>query len=148
LLDRTGADRFGVRVAPVARRVTGKADMCRWRPRVNPSTAREITSEGELAYRLWRRGLELTVAGLAGLGATLPPDTSEELIANLVAQRLLLCLPLLRRTGTLGLLGIEPAPHHGVPAAHQTTRGSSPKEAAIDAGASDAIVGSGGSDFL
>ncbi len=108
----------------------------------------DITSEGELAYRLWHRGLEVTLGELAGLGATLPLGMSEELLASLVAQRLLLCLPLLRRTGTLGLLGIEPVPPLGVPAARQTTLGSSSKEAAIDAGASDAIVGLGGSDFL
>ncbi len=67
----------------------------------------EVDSEGELAYRLWRRGLELTLAELAGLGVALPPALSEETVATLVAQRLLLCLPLLRHTRKVALLGIE-----------------------------------------
>ncbi|MEI7644821.1 MAG: hypothetical protein WCJ55_11125, partial [Chloroflexales bacterium] len=70
----------------------------------------DADSAGELAYRLWRRGLELTLAELASVGVALPPDLTEEILATLVAQRLLLCLPLLRRTGALALLGSESAP--------------------------------------
>jgi hypothetical protein len=67
----------------------------------------DLSSEGELAYRLWRRGLELALAEVVSIGARLPPDTQEQFIASLVAQRLLLSLPLLRRTETLTLLGLE-----------------------------------------
>jgi hypothetical protein len=108
----------------------------------------DLSSEGELAYQLWRRGLELALAEVVSIGAHLPPDTSEPFIAGLVAQRLLLSLPLLRRTGTLALLGLE-AP---APTVVMTTTDISPTEhpitEAIDASASDAITGLGGSDFL
>lgn len=108
----------------------------------------ETASEGEVAYRLWRRGLELTLAEAAALGAALPRSTSEELIASLVAQRLLLTLPLLRRTGLLALLQLEMPP--------LSVRGKAdfnPSEVVadsepIDGGASDTIAGLGGSDFL
>lgn len=107
----------------------------------------EATSEGEVAYRLWRRGLELTLAEFVSLGAPPPPGESERLLANLVARRLLLCLPLLRRTGTLSLLGLEtPYP------ATVTSVSAPPNEpsatAAIDTSAADAITALGGSDFL
>jgi hypothetical protein len=104
----------------------------------------EADSEGELAYRLWRRGLELTLAEVASLGLPLPAGLTEELLISLVAQRLMLCLPLLRRTGTLSLLGMEavatgppPAPPPIVTAAET-----------IDEGAAEAIANLGGNDFL
>lgn len=107
----------------------------------------DLSSEGEFAYRLWRRGLELALAEAVSIGARLPPDTHEQFIAGLVAQRLLLCVPLLRRTGTLSLLGltvpvplVEPAP-----AAHA---GVAMEAEAIDEGAADAITGLGGTEFL
>jgi hypothetical protein len=101
----------------------------------------EADSEGDLAYRLWRRGLELTLAELAGLGITLPPELSEDLLATLVAHRLLLCLPLLRRTGTLALLGSELAPALAMPI-------SPPDGSAdIDTAAAATIAGMGGGDF-
>jgi hypothetical protein len=67
---------------------------------------------------------------------------SEETLATLVAQRLLLCLPRLRRTGMLPLLGLELPP---IP-----TRLTSPpdKPADIDTAAAATIAGMGGSDFL
>lgn len=101
-------------------------------------------SEGDVAYRLWRRGLDVTLAEVVGLGAALPLGTTEELIAGLVAQRLLLCVPLLRRTGKLMLLGIE-APALAVASipAMQVSFGDH-----IDNTASDAIAGLGASDFL
>ena len=108
----------------------------------------EAGSESEFAYRLWRRGLELTLAEAISVGAALPPGTSEERIASLVAQRLTLCMPLLRRTGMLRLLGIEPA-------APIVTSGSpiAPPvipawEEAIYQGAADAIAALGGINFL
>jgi hypothetical protein len=108
----------------------------------------EVDSAGDLAYRLWRRGLELALAEVMGLGAALPPEVSEQLIARLVAPRLALCVPLLRRTGTLELLGIDAAHHQ--PAVSSAVSESVARGAAdaIDATASDAISGLGGSDFL
>lgn len=108
----------------------------------------EAASEGELAYRLWRRGLEVSLAEAASLGATLPPGMTEELLAGLVAQRLLLCLPLLRRTGTLALLGHDAAPptRPSVSESHQAGTGAPADR--IDTGASDAIAALGGNDFL
>ena len=102
----------------------------------------EVDSEGELAYRLWRRGLELTLAELVGLGVTLPPALNEDLLATLVAQRLLLCLPLLRRTGRLALLDIESAPVLAMP----TAPPDGPAD--IDTAAAATIAGLGGGDFL
>ena len=108
----------------------------------------EVDSAGDLAYRLWRRGLELTLAEAVGLGATLPPEVSEELIAGLVAQRLALCVPLLRRTGTLARLGIDVALLQlVVPSTNREVVATTAADA-IDATASDAITGLGGSDFL
>lgn len=108
----------------------------------------EADSEGELAYRLWRRGLELSLAEAGGLGAELPPGMTERHLASLVAQRLLLCMPLLRRTGMLGLLENEAA----APGRLALAEGNSPTIAtgaeALDASASDAIAGLGGADFL
>lgn len=106
----------------------------------------EAGSEGELAYRLWRRGLELSVAELVGLGVALPPGTSEELIASLVAQRLLLCVPLLRRAGMLPLLGLA-APPPAEPSTVARTQ-AAPEADVIDAGAADAVTGLGAAEFL
>jgi len=102
----------------------------------------EADSEGDLAYRLWRRGLELTLAELASVGVALPPPLREETLATLVAQRLLLCLPLLRRTGTLALLGSESAPALAMP----TSPSDGPAD--IDTAAAVTIAGMGGGDFL
>lgn len=108
----------------------------------------DVSSEGDLAHRLWRRGLEISLAEVVSVGAPVPQGITEELLASLVAQRLLPCLPLLRRTGTLALLGLDAAaqerpiqaePHHpGNPAPADT----------IDTGAADAITALCGSDFL
>lgn len=100
---------------------------------------------GELAYRLWRRGLELTLAELAGAGAALPPGTSEEVIATLAAQRLALCLPLLRRTGRLAALGI--APEHYISTAPAVAEAAVSAES-IDGHAGEVIAALGASDFL
>ncbi len=102
----------------------------------------DADSAGELAYRLWRRGLELTLAELASVGVALPPDLTEEILATLVAQRLLLCLPLLRRTGALALLGSESAPALTMP----TSPPDGPAD--IDMAAAVTIAGMGGGDFL
>jgi hypothetical protein len=102
----------------------------------------EADSEGDLAYRLWRRGLELTLAEFAGLDIKLPPEITEEILATLAAQRLLLCLPLLRRTGKLVLLGIESATALAMP----TSPPDGPAD--IDTAAASTIAGMGGSDFL
>lgn len=107
----------------------------------------EADSEGELAYRLWRRGLECSLAEAAALGIALPPEISANHIAHLVAQRLLLAVPLLRRTGTLALLGLET-----LPTSEQPSFTSPPPisldPAAIDETAAEAVSGLGGGDFL
>lgn len=103
----------------------------------------EADSAGELAYRLWRRGLELTLAELAGLGVMLPLGLSEEQLATLSAQRVVALLPLLRRTGKLALLGLEQPAQEQVPVIAALTT-----EAAIDASATAAISSLGAADFL
>lgn len=108
----------------------------------------EAASEGELAYRLWRRGLEITLAEVAGLGEPLPSCTTEPLIASLVAQRLLLSIPLLRRTGKLILLGIDLVPTDGGSQDRFTKPLHAPTTETIDERASEAIIDLGGSDFL
>jgi hypothetical protein len=108
----------------------------------------EACSESELAYRLWRRGLELTLAEAASVGAVLPLGISDELIAGLVAQRLMLCMPLLRRTGMLRLLGIELAAPLASAGQQAAPRRVPAQEEAIDQGAADAIAELGGTTFL
>lgn len=108
----------------------------------------EADSASELAYRLWRRGLELTLAEVASIGAELPPHTNEELLAGLAAQRLLLCLPLLRRTGKLAVLAAEAALHETLPPPEVVSPLPLAPPEPIDASASDAISGLGGSDFM
>lgn len=105
-------------------------------------------SESELAYRLWRHGLELTLAEAVSFGARLPAHTTEQLVAGLVARRLMLALPLLRRTGTLSLLGLDMAAPG--PEVLQHAPVCVPPEGldTIDEGASGAITSLGGSDFL
>lgn len=103
----------------------------------------EADSAGELAYRLWRRGLELTLAELAGLGVTLPLGLSEEQLATLSAQRVVALLPLLRRTGKLALLGLEQPAQEQVPTIATPT-----EDTAIDASATAAISSLGAADFL
>ncbi len=105
-------------------------------------------SEGEVTYRLWRRGLELTLAEVAGLGTELPPGTTEHLIAGLVAQRLLLCMPLLRRTGKLVLLGVETASPIVSSVVMTETPAPLSGTEVIDESAANAIAGLGGTDFL
>lgn len=103
----------------------------------------EADSAGELAYRLWRRGLELTLAELAGLGAVLPTGLSEEQLATLSAQRVVSLLPLLRRTGKLVLLGLEQVAQEQLPAIAAPSA-----DTAIDASAAAAVSNLGGGDFL
>ncbi len=104
----------------------------------------DADSASELAYRLWRRGLELTLAELAGLGVVLPAGLTEEYLATASARHLLLLLPLLRRTGKLALLGLEqpaaPAPSLASPAELP--------DSSIDASAAAIIATMGGGDFL
>jgi hypothetical protein len=108
----------------------------------------DLSSEGELAYRLWRRGLELALAEAVGIGARLPSGTTEQFIASLVAQRLLLCMPLLRRTGTLALVGLDTPSQTDMPMRERLAPERTVVPEAIDASAADAIAGLGGNDFL
>lgn len=108
----------------------------------------EADTEAELAYRLWRRGLEGSLAEAASFGVALPPGGSEELIAGLVAQRLLLAVPLLRRTGKLSILGLEVQLSAAPAISVDVLRAKVTGPEAIDDGASDAIAGLGGSEFL
>lgn len=100
-------------------------------------------TDADLAYRIWQRGLKVALAEYAGLGMPLPSEESEELVAARVAQLFLLCLPLLRRTGKLGLLGLETA---GL--VEQQAWPAAPDEPEIDRSSPDAISGLGGSEFL
>lgn len=108
----------------------------------------DLSSEGELAYRLWRRGLELALAEVVSIGAHLPAPTNEPFIAGLVAQRLLLCMPLLRRTGTLTLLGLDTLSQTNTTTRERPVPERTAVPEAIDASAADAITGLGGNDFL
>lgn len=104
----------------------------------------DADSEGELAYRLWRRGLELALAEAASFGAELTCGITEELLASLVAQRLLLSMPLLQRTGKLKLLSLEQIePLH--PKANAATGSSG---SAIEGEAAEVVTSLGGTDFL
>ena len=145
-VSRSGSDRqMAVRTLIAGLRVTAEDELLL--AVVRPFVA-DASSEGELAYRLWRRGLELTLAEVVGLGAALPAGMSEELVARLVAQRLLLSLPLLRRTGTLALLGIDATPPQlAEPSTHREVAATTAAEV-IDETASATIAGLGGSDFL
>jgi hypothetical protein len=69
-------------------------------------------------------------------------------LARLVARRLLLALPLLRRTGTLNVLGLDAAPPD--PDMPRTLPVSVPRgsHSTIDESAAEAIASLGGSDFL
>jgi hypothetical protein len=69
-----------------------------------------ITNESEQAYTLVREGLLMRLATLTALGVRLGEAVDEEVLAAHAAQQLLLVLPLLRRTGTLELLGMEAPP--------------------------------------
>lgn len=108
----------------------------------------EADSEGELAYRLWRRGLEVTLAEAVGSGAALPTEITEEGLAALVAQRLLLCLPLLRRTGTLSLLGLDAGHQERLLTAESHRPLNSTAPDTIDLRAAEVIAALGGNDFL
>ena len=66
-----------------------------------------VTNESELSYQLVREGLLMRLAILAALGGDLGDAIAEDVVAAHAAQQLLLCLPLLRRTGKLALLGME-----------------------------------------
>ena len=107
----------------------------------------EADSEGELAYRLWRRGLEVTAAEAVSLGVMLPPGITEAQIASLVAQRLLLSMPLLRRTGKLAMLGVEAAALSQEVVSMGTQRMAGVDDS-IDGAAAAAVVALGGSAFL
>ena len=66
-----------------------------------------VTNESELSYQLVREGLLMRLAILAALGGDLGDAIAEDVVSTHAAQHLLLCLPLLRRTGKLALLGME-----------------------------------------
>lgn len=100
-------------------------------------------TDADLAYRVWQRGLKVALAEYAGLGMELPREESEDLVATRVAQLFLLCLPLLRRTGKLELLGLQV---EGL--AERPALSPEFEEPEIDAAGSDAISGLGGSEFL
>jgi hypothetical protein len=108
----------------------------------------DAASEGELAYRLWRRGLEVILAEVVGLGAALPSEMTEDRLAGLVSQRLLLCLPLLRRTGKLEYLGLETTTQESSARISVGEAAVSVDEAVIDQGAAEVIAGLGAADFL
>lgn len=107
----------------------------------------DVDSESDLAYRLWRRGLEGTLAELVGLGVALPTGVTDDYVATLAAQRVVLALPLLYRTGKLSLLPLLPltAAPGAIAPEPPAIQGDGDE---IDESASDTIVGLGGNDFL
>ncbi|MBX0331442.1 hypothetical protein K2Z83_27700 [Oscillochloris sp. ZM17-4] len=103
----------------------------------------EVDNDSDLAYRIWRRGLQIDLARLVSLGGTIPAGMTEEALAMLIAQDLLHCLPLLRRTGVLATLQIEVSDGStGLPPVDNAVE----DEIADDA--ADSIQGLGGTDFL
>lgn len=95
------------------------------------------------AAHAWAASQPAVFAAATAVGAALPPSTSEGGIASLAAQRLLLCLSLLWRTGTLTLLGIDaPMPIAALPVPLV------PTPATIDDTAAAAVAGLDGKKFL
>lgn len=101
-----------------------------------------------MAYRLWRRGLEMTLAEAVSLGVAPPPGITEAELASLVAQRLLLAVPLLQRTGKLALLGMEASGSPRETSLMGTPKGAGAATDEIDEAAATAVVDLGGSAFL
>jgi len=72
----------------------------------------------------------------------LPVGLTEEQLATLSAQRIVLLLPLLRRTGKLALLGLEHA------ASPRPPQPLAPTAIPIDEAAARVVADLGGTEFL
>lgn len=106
----------------------------------------EASSEAELAYRIWRRGLQVDLARLVSMGGELPPGVTERQLAMLVTQDLLACLPLLNRVGTLSEIVALLAPHASGRSEPGNPAPSSNDDTPIDPSAADSVLGV--DDFL
>ncbi len=104
-----------------------------------------VDTDADLIYHIWQPGLDIQVGQLLSMGVPLPPGYTEEAIALRIAQHVVLCMPLLRRTGKLALLGINEGvdmPPIVAPPPHLEGNGE------IDPGASDIIASMGADDFI
>lgn len=108
----------------------------------------EADSEAELAYRIWRRGLQVDLARLASMGEALPPGMTERHLAMLVTQDLLACVPLLNRAGTLQHIVDMLTPHAEPPTAVLADALDDDAPGAIDPSASESVAAFGADDFL
>ena len=139
---RRGANsRGGVRTLIAALRVTD-VDL-QLLDAVRPLLA-EIDTAGELAYRVWRRGLESLLAEVAAVGGALPAGFTDAQIAILAAQRLVAVLPLLQRTDKLALLQLQGHRIDSVPEPMPPMAW----EEGIDTTATETILLLGGNEFL
>lgn len=100
----------------------------------------ESDTLSDLAYRIWRRGLTIDLARLASVSGQLPGGLSEDELAVMIAQDLLHCIPLLRRTGKLALLQLSDTAAQAV--------ANEPEGETIDSEAADNVRGLGGADFI
>lgn len=105
----------------------------------------EADNETDLAYRIWRRGLQFDLARIASMGERLPEGIAEDQLAMLIVQDVLACLPLLQRTGRLSqILALLNA----APLRQDESEGCEPGAPEIDASAADSIADLGGGDFM
>jgi hypothetical protein len=102
-------------------------------------------SEAEIAHRIWRRGLEVTLAELVSAGVELPPGVlTEQQLAIVIHRHVQLCAPLLERAGlVVRSLMDEPQPMRDA-----TLRVAVIEETAVDPLAGEAIERLGGTEFL
>jgi hypothetical protein len=107
----------------------------------------EASSESDLGYIIWKRGLILTLAKAISAGAALPAVMGEDQLASLIAQELLNVMPLLKRTGRLALLNLVLAASDeiatGTPSAQAV-----PDDEDLDSESLEELTDLGGADFI
>ncbi|MEI8165826.1 MAG: hypothetical protein WCG26_05585 [Chloroflexales bacterium] len=108
----------------------------------------EASSESDLAYILWKRGLILTLAKALSAGASPPTVLAEEQLATLIAQELLSVMPLLHRTGRLHLLNLVLAAAGEHPPAAPPAQASVEEFETASAEELDELADMGGVDFI
>lgn len=142
---RRDGDRWAPRNVQKALRITEHDEILLETARLSVP---EASSESDLAYILWKRGLILTLSKALSAGATLPTVLPEEQLATLIAQELLNVMPLLQRTGRLHLLNLvlAAAGTHapGIPSAEVDVEAFDPASDEDREGLTDL----GGADFI
>jgi hypothetical protein len=108
----------------------------------------EASSESDLAYILWKRGLILTLSKARSAGATLPSVLPEDQLATLIAQELLNVMPLLQRTGRLHLLNLVLAAAGEHAAAVPPAQASVAELETASSEELDELADMGGADFI